>query len=425
MRLIRLALPLVLTSLMLGCAPAASPTAPPPTPEQPGVTPSATPAPPAESTGPVQLMLWLPPRFNPDADTPAAGLLAERLNSFDSAHPQVSIQWRVKDEQGPAGLLETLRAANAAAPSALPDLIALDPISLNTAALKGLITPLTDVVDAPTDDDWYPHAVEAAMIDGAFYGLPFASDAMVMAYRTSAFNTPPLSWSALLESNRTFAFPAGDPDALYTLVQYEALGGSLQSSSGLPAIDPTALSSVLAFYASAKNAGTLPRDVENYKSDLETWQSLKDGRVHSAVAPLSAFFAEQGSQLLSVTPLPTRDGSGTSLGETWSWALASSSTERKAAAGDLLRWLSEPSFLGMWTEALGLVPPRPDALDQWSNEKMAAVAALLATSLQPRPTEETLATFGPPLHDAVLAILNEAQTPDAAALTAAQSIHRP
>ncbi|MGA9532606.1 MAG: extracellular solute-binding protein [Anaerolineales bacterium] len=398
------------------------------TPTKPGQldsTPSATPATDAGSDGPLNLTLWLPPRFSPDADNPAAALLAERLQAYDSSHPDITIDWRIKDAQGPAGLLETLRAAHSAAPSALPDLIALDPTSLRTAALKGLVAPLVDVVSAPTSDDWYPHAVEAAQVDGALFGYPFASEATVLAYRSSAFDTPPLSWSGLLDSNRTFLFPAGDPEALFTLTQYIAIGGNLQSSAGLPALDPTLLSSVLAFYGSARSAGTLPRDIDDYPTDMETWQALKSGRVHSALAPLSEFFAEQGSQLLSVAPLPTRDGIGTSLGTTWSWALVAQSADRQAATGELLQWLGEPSFLGAWTEALGLVPPRPTALNSWTDDNQAAVAALLATSMRPRPTEETLATFGPPLRDAVLAVLSGGKTPDSAALTAAQSIHRP
>jgi multiple sugar transport system substrate-binding protein len=425
MRLLRRCLPWIVSVVLFGCSPAASLTATPTEPDQPGPTPSATATPPTLDDSPVTLLLWLPARFSPDADNPAARLLSERLQTFDSNHPGITVSWRIKDEQGPAGLLETLRAADSAAPAALPDLVALDPTSLNTAALKGLVVPLTDIVTAPTSDDWYPHAVEAAQVDGAFFGYPFASEASVLAYRSSAFDTPPLSWSAVLESNRTFLVPAGDPDALFTLIQYDALGGSLQSSAGLPALDPTLLSSVLAFYGSARSAGVLPRDIDSYQTDMDTWQALKEGRVHSALAPLSQYFAEQGLQLLSVAPLPTRDGAGTSMGLTWSWALVAKSAHRQQAIGDLLRWLADPAFLGSWTESLGLIPPQPAALDRWSNDDQAAIAALLAATLRPRPTEETLATFGPPLHEAILDVLSEGKTPDSAALAAAQSVHRP
>lgn len=425
MRLVHRCFPWLLSILLFGCSPGPALTATATKPEQVGPTPSATQPASVDSRGPFDLTLWLPPRFNPDADNPAAKLLAERLQQFDAAHPEISIRWRIKDEHGPAGLLETLRAANSAAPSALPDLIALDPTSLNTAALKGFVLPLDEVVSAPTQDGWYPLAVKASQVDGAFFGYPFASDGSVLAYRSSAFAAPPQSWSALLESNRTFLFPAGDPDALFTLTQYEALGGSLQSGDGLPALDPTFLSSVLAFYSSGRSAGTFPTDLDSYHTETETWQALKEGRVHSAVAPLSEVFTEQGTQFISVTPLPTRDGTGTSLGTTWCWALVTRSENRQAAVGELMRWLDEPAFLGPWTEALGLIPPKPEALDRWADDDQAAVAALLANVLQPVPTEETLATFGPPLHEAILAVLDQGKTPDGAALIAAQSIHRP
>jgi ABC-type glycerol-3-phosphate transport system substrate-binding protein len=418
-------LPWFLAVLVGGCSPGPTPalTAAPTDSVEP--TPSVAPLPPSEDSGPMALTLWVPPRFDPDADDDAGHLLADRLRAFDSSHPGITLDWRVKDERGPAGLIETLRAANTAAPTALPDLIALDPTGMYTAALKGLITPMDGIIATPTTEDWYPHAAQAASIDGAFYGYPFASDATVLAYRASAFDTPPLSWSTLLDSNRTFVFPAGDPNALFTLVQYQSLGGGLRSDSGLPTLDPTALSSVLAFFASARTAGILPRDVTDYSTNASTWESLKSGRVYAAVAPLSRYLAEQGAQFISVAPLPTQDGAGASLGWTWSWAVVTTDPDRQAALADLLSWLQEPGFLGPWTEALGLVPPQPAALDNWSQDDRAAIAALLAASLQARPGEETLATFGPPLHEAVDAVLNESRTPDIAALAAAQAIQRP
>lgn len=370
-------------------------------------------------------MIWLPPEFDPEQETEAGQLMAARLQSFSDDHPGLTVEVRAKAKEGPGGLLETLRAASTAAPSALPDVIALDPTGLNTAALKGLIVPLDGILTAPNDTEWFAHVQLAARIDGQFYGYPFASDALVMAYRPGAFESTPRSWSGMMASERTFLFPAGDPQALFTLVQYEAVGGGLVSDAGRPSLDPIALANLLGIYGSSRSAGVLPVDATDYQTAQATWQALLTGQVHSALAPFSSYLQERGGQLISVAPLITRDGAGVSVGRTWSWAIVAKEPERQEMAAELILWLHDPEFLGAWTEAIGLIPPTPDSLDRWGDSSDSSVTTLLANSMRARPSEESLATFGPPLQEAVLSVLQGGTTPDAAALRAAQSVQGP
>ncbi|MCF6278537.1 MAG: hypothetical protein L3J16_07315, partial [Anaerolineales bacterium] len=110
--------------------------APAGTPEPPAAqTPIATvAASQPETTTSQTLRIWLPAEFDPAADTAAGILLQARLDEFRSRRPNLNVEVRVKALAGPAGLLNALTSTSQAAPSILPDLIALPVADLEIAA---------------------------------------------------------------------------------------------------------------------------------------------------------------------------------------------------------------------------------------------------------------------------------------------------
>ena len=100
-----------------------------------------TPQSPPTQPGPIPLRIWIPPEMDPEAEDKAAALFRSRLEEFVDLHEGVRLDVRIKSESGTAGLLESLSTTSAAAPLALPDLIALPNADLETAALKGLLHP--------------------------------------------------------------------------------------------------------------------------------------------------------------------------------------------------------------------------------------------------------------------------------------------
>lgn len=422
----RRCLPLLAAVLFAACSPDSPPDGPAATPEPTDTLAVTATAPEGRTEAATNdLILWLPPRFDPAAEGTAAELLQAQLEAFEAEHPGLNVRTRIKAERGPGGLLETLSAAKTVAPDVLPDVIALHPAALTSAALKGLILPLDDVSPRPTEDGWFPYAVMAAEIDGGFYGLPFASDAHVFAYRTGVYNSPPRAWSLVMDTNQPFLFPAGDPQALFTIVQYESLGGNLTGPSGRPALDPTTLSQVLAFYGSARSSRLLSEEALTVTTAEQSWQAFLEGRAAGSVAPLSSYLNRPNTTFLSASPLPNRNGDGVSVAYTWSWALVATDPERQQLAADLLQMMHEPDFLGPWSEAVGLLPPSTGALDTWQEGADASVVALLAPTLRPHPSEEILATFGPHLKQAVSNVLSGGMSPDEAALQAAQAVQNP
>src|SRR5574342_835459 len=174
------------------------------------VSPTVTPG------GPRALRIWVPPQFDPSSGTPAGALLQKRLDEFVARHPELRVDVRVKAESGDNGLLNTLATTKSAAPSSMPDLVALSRPDLESATAKGLLHPLDGLTDLPEDSDWYPYARQMAHIQNVTFGLPFAGDALALV----GFRYPlPSAWSELAEGT-IMVFPAADPRALFTLSLY-------------------------------------------------------------------------------------------------------------------------------------------------------------------------------------------------------------
>jgi ABC-type glycerol-3-phosphate transport system substrate-binding protein len=415
----------VVVLMMSGCAPQPGPgDVDSLTPLPANYTPTPLPST-SQTVSPNHITIWLPPRLAPDTTSPPGNLLTERLNAFQQTYPDIDLDIRVKDEGGPGGLMETLMAASIAAPDALPDVIALNPIDLNTATLKDLIVPLGGLIEEPEAPDWYEHAIHATRFGGDFYGLPIASDAEVLVYRTAQYTSPPHSWSEILVQPSTFIFPAGDPTATFTLAQYLALGGQMTNESGRPMLDPTTLVEVLSFYGSAYHANTLPLSSLQYMTNEETWDAFRAQQASSAVASLNTFLIEGNFNTTSATAIPTRNDLGTSFSETWSWALVTRDPARQQLAAQLLTWLIQPEFLGRWTYDLKLLPPTAAALTQWPEGPESALVSSLVTLATPKPSAEVMATFGPPLRTAIEAVLVNGATPSSAALSAARKFQSP
>lgn len=418
-----LTLGLTLAALLAACGgpPPLTTEAPRPSPTAPALEPPGESTP--QPSTPRRVRLWLAPTFAPGEDTAAGALLQARLKAFQENRPDLVLEVRIKEPSGPAGLLTTLAAAHAAAPGALPDLLTLEADDLADAAARGLVLPLDDLLTAPPDR--YPLAGAAAFTGPPTYGLPFAADGEVLAYLTDHYPGQPRSWNDLVNGPSPFLFPAGDPEAAFTLAQYLALGGPLEDENGRPALDPALLAEVLSFYGSAQTAGTLAPAARQYREARETWAVLQAGGAVSAVAPFRTFLEQHNPATTAAAPLPTRDGQGICLAATWGWALVTQDPERQALALDLLRWLTDPEFLGPWTEALGLLPADPAALATWSERAGGAVANQLVLVCRPLPSRGLRRAVGPALQAAVDAVLGGGVTPEAAAVQAAEAVRSP
>ena len=376
-------------------------------------TPTIPPTPSVTPGGPRTLRIWVPPQFDPAAETPAGTLLQERLDEFMARRPGLRIEVRVKAESGPGNLLNSLTATRAAAPSILPDLVALSRADLESASTNGLLHPLDGLSTLPDDPDWYPYARQMAHIQNTTFGLPFAGDALVLiGYRYPL----PSAWNELPEKT-LFIFPAASPRALFSLSLYLSAGGTLQDSQGRPALDETIMADVLSFYLPSTENEFIPASVTTYENDEQAWNAFREQRGNLVVSWTSRYLEERSASL-ALAPLPGLETGPYGLATGWSWALAGSDSEIQPLAVELAEFLSDSQFLAKWTQAAGYLPTRPTALSPWTDANAQIILTQTAESAYLLPNQDLLATLGPLFAEATLSVLNGEQLPLAAAQSA-------
>lgn len=398
-----------------------SPTTTPPATEI-LVTPSVTPG------GPLTLRIWVPPEFDPSQGTPAARLLRDRLEEFIRSRPRLQLDVRVKAVEGAGGILDALTAAGAAAPQALPDLVALPRPLLETAALKGMLYPYQPVGTVAINPGLYPYARELAHLGDGIYGLPFAGDALALVYRPELLPNPPAGWEDLPAGAGELLFPAADPQALFTLTRYQSRGGAVRDETGKPVIESLVLTEVLTDYLRAEAAGVITNTLTQFQSDSQVWTAFQEGQAVMAVAWTSRYLApssEAASEGIQLAPLPVDGDQPFTLAGGWVWALSSRDPERQRVAAELAGFLTESEFLAAWTESAGYLPPDPDVLAGWKNSAVRPVLDRIARSAHVLPPADILIALSGPLWHATVEVLKGQNDPAAAAREASTSLAGP
>ena len=287
-------------------------------------TPTPTLIPTLESTQsapePIELLLWLPPEFDPANGSPAGMLLQERLDSYTAQRADVRIETRVKASSGTGGLLDSLSTANAAAPLAVPDLVLLPRTSLEIAALKGLLFPYDELSDNINEGDWYPYAQGLSQLQTSIFGLPFAGDALVSIYRPAEIESPPTDWATSLELVQPLAFPAAEEQAYFTLAEYLSTGAQIQDSDGRPTLESASLIDLLTFYQEAEAAGVMPFWLTQFNTDDQSWESYTTNQVNSAITWTNRYLSALPGDS-AAAPIFTRDGTPFTLANGWIWRI--------------------------------------------------------------------------------------------------------
>lgn len=393
-----------LTLFLAGCAslaPLLSPPTPAPAPQATS-TPRATPTapPPVIVDQPRLLRVWLPPQFDPQADSPSADLLRARLQAFEEEHPGIQLEVRVKSD---ADILRTLSITNNAAPEAMPDLIALSHSDMLDAASAGFLHPLEGLTAVLDEPDWYAFARELGNLKNIEYGIPFAGDALVMVYRPTVFTELPATWEEILTSGSVLVFPASSPQAFFPLSLYLSEGGSFVDDAGALTLDEGALVRMLAFYRQAIETGTMEPTIRDQQTDAQSLQVYREGRADLAVVWASSDIQTRSGGYL---PLLGLNDTHYTLGDGWVWASAGSDVENQRLAAELASYLVESGFMSKWTLAAGYLPTRPQALAGWEDEELRASLGEILQSAHPLPPEDIVSVVGPLLQGALVRIFN-------------------
>ncbi len=344
------------------------------------------------------LRLWLPPRFDPNAETESGRLLRQRLIEFEAQHPGLEIEIRIKAEEGDVNLLNSLSVTSLAAPMALPDIIALPRPALETAALNGLLHPIDGLSTRLQDPNWYGYARDLGHIQNIGYGLPFAGDMMVLIYNDELDGG--VLWDNIFSQKKKISFPAGDAQGLFGLSLYLSANGDVVDSKGLPSLDQVALTRVLSWVQEGVSTGSLLPSLKNVLTDEQIKASYRAGDVDMAV-----FWSSNLPETGFIAPVPGLDNSSYSFATGWVWALAGSNPENQQLAIELAEFLIDDGFLSTWLQDDGFLPVRV------SNASSVVVSTFdpVIESAHVIPSNKTIEVLGPIMQEAITRVLNGEQ----------------
>ena len=374
------------------------------TPEETSA-PNDTPVAPSPSTTqPRILRIWLPSRFDPNGTTGAANILRQRLADFESEHPGLELEVRIKADENELDIVNAVSVTSLAAPSALPDLIALSRPALEFASLKGLLHPLDGLSATMDDANWYEYARQLGHIQNTGYGLPFAGDAFILAYHSDVERIS--NWNDIMASENPLVFTAGDPKALVALSLYVSANGELVNAQGQPTLNQDALTRVLTLISDGVLAGVFAPSLGNMVSDEQVLQAYLGERANMAIFWASHYRPPEGQFTL---PLPGLEEIPFSFGTGWVWALTGSNADNQELAVELADYLVDNDFLKSWADASGYLPTRPSSVDT-EDTTMTAILE----SAQLIPSNDVLLVLGPLMRDAVIRVLG-GEKPDVVA----------
>jgi multiple sugar transport system substrate-binding protein len=379
------------------------------------VMPTANPTPTVDNS---TLTIWLPPAFRPDSNSSAGNILNDRIETYKTMHPGLIIDVRVKAASGTGGMRDSLAVAAAAAPGALPDLVALDQSNLRAAAIKGLIRPIDGLLPSDSWDSLFPYAESMVVVDDQHYGLPFAGDAMVLAGTLVPYPAPQ-RWAETGSWTSPMFAPLGDSRASFLFFGYYAAGGTPMLTVAEAGIEPAPFAQVLEWLQTMQEDGVLsPRStqIDSFESSFLAIENFGESSatLYSVASKSSDYF---------IGYLPTPDGVPFSLATGWSWAVATPELGRQVRASNLMAWLTDPQFLAKWSDAQGVFPPSRTALDSWNEGVRRALAAGVLERAQTFPSEEISAFAGPIFSKAAKRVLVEGVSPADAAQEAEAAIH--
>ena len=392
-----------------------SQTAAQPTATQTAETP--TPVPPQTIT------IWVPPDLDPYNEETSGNILKNQLESFAEQQNNLQINVRVKAEDGPAGLLNSLIHTQAAAPVALPSLIILERSDLQKAVENGLIYPMEKFTEIMQGEEWYGYSQDLVSINELTYGLPLGGKTEFLLYRAAVIENPEENWESIFAYGHPILFPAASEQAWLTLQLYLSAGGQVTDENGKPYLDETILLQVLNLYMSGAQHNSFPYWLTQYETDEQTWAAYEDQQSHWLVSPSTEYLSELPADTTAI-PLPplTADSAAYSMMDGLVLAVATPDLSKQELAIQLAEYLTTPAFLARWSYTSGFVPANSFILESWPNQGQYNLLEAVSLSAHLLPDDQVLETLYPILSDATFQVIKLQMTPEEATQDAIQKI---
>lgn len=333
----------------------------------------------------VELTLWAPPNFTPQAGLPAvADSYADLYARFQAENPDITLKFEVLPG-GTEALTQVLTAASA---GNLPDLAVLDGFWIARLVETGKLQPLNDLWQESSRSLFYEQAVDAVTFDGKIYAAWFYNAWRGLYYRQDTlaglgYETPPANWAEFLEyaekakaanmSAVMYPGSATELTALHMLSMFWGLGGTLVDDTGKPVFfegeNRAALEQVYALYRELVEKGYMPVDVSTMDETairpfFYSGENAMTAQSSSAVTQMYADVPDlQGNLGAFNYPLPG-DAIAVPILVGWTYGIFAEDPERKAAAWKFVDFVLRPENLGKLNAAAGHLPIVQSIWDQ-------------------------------------------------------------
>jgi ABC-type glycerol-3-phosphate transport system substrate-binding protein len=376
-----------------------------------------------------EIVIWIPEKFS-NKENKAGEMLEERIQLFADSHPEYTITIRLKENDGAASIYPTLTLTNEAAPQAMPSLILLNRMELESAAKLGIIYPLTQM-NYTQDVDWYDYAKSLSIVENSIYGAALAGDAMILVSKRGPSVSPAeaaansiedLGWAELVNQSETITFPGADPLGLFTLTLYLSAGGQLQDPELHPMIQPEILSQVYQTYEKGAASGVLSPWDANIETSGDALDYFDQNEAQRAITTVSAYFDKWMNPQEETEPLPALHGGYYALADGWLWAVSDPDPDRRMITEQLVSFLSDPIFLAPWSLDANYLPVRPSSVVSDPGVQRKAFMGQVILSLQNLPTIDLINTIGPIMRDGTVAVLQSEMNASQAANDVVQKL---
>jgi len=378
---------------------------------------------------PTTLNVWIANQFSQVNDPEGGPILADQFSSFQTIHPEISVEVEGKVPTGPGGILSYLQAGSGLASEILPDLVMLPSEEVEYAVSQGLIFPLDAMIDQEMVDDLFPAARIISQVDGATIAYPFAfTDMRHLVFDSESIDEPfPDTWNDLLDiEDAQFAFPARGMDGAEMALQlYLAAGGSLIDEANQPILEVDPLTQALSQINRGATRRVIERQSANLSTDGEAWELLIDGDANIIQSRASTYLANRLSEAeIEPARVPGFDSALRPFVNGWVWAISTPEPARQLLAMELLSSIASGPNIGEWSISAGQLPARRSAYSRWPLNSSLTEFYLQASEHAHQFPEDATDEIMNALNDAVLQMIVLSQSPRSAAEEAAQAVGR-
>ena len=360
------------------------------------------------------ISIWLPPQFDPNMDTESGKLMLAQITSFQEQYPEYEVDIRVKAENGPSSVFNTLLITSLAAPDALPSIVLISQSNLEKAVEQGVVQPIQGLSTTYDENDWYPFAVDMSQDHGETFGLPFAADAISLVSNRYEIGSEYISLAQASRILDTIAFAAGNPDNVIPIMYYQSVGGMFTDDQENLTIESDFISKMLMSIETNRNLGVFPQSLINYQSDDQLWNALTSNEVESVITWTSRPLA--ATEKYFISPVPGIGDHAYTYARGWTWCLVNQKVFNTEASILFMEHMIEPTFLSEWTPKTVYFPVRLSSIFGWVEPMQASINNIMQSAVL-LPSDWVLENLKSDIIKAVQDVLQEISTPEKSAQT--------